>query len=1170
MTNDTTVTIPCPDSVLKASSNEIEMCETATVVLDPPTCVPFTIFVEPNDGDAMLDGNVVRPVRPGSVTIVAEYKADDITCTKRTTVTIKGSDCSSCGSDGAALATAGTHAYDIKGRLVKTNLKDGDDEDVIADTLYEYDDNGAHMPNEAYRSGLDVNENGTLDVASSDRITESHSHFTYESDEIWQVSQSITYPTINDATPLTLSSQRRRLTGLGESLTTGIVTGYVESTDIHENVTITTTTLDTSNHKITQTTNHPDSTIDGLIETVDGMVTTQRSKTGITSYMTYDGLMRRKTASDPRTGFFMTYYNSTGQVDYVMDSAGKEIHYTYDSAGRVSVVINDDGKATRYDYNSRGQVIKTWGDAATPVEIHYDDYGQRDCMMTYREDLGWDATTWPGNGSGDETQWEYDEPTGLLLNKEYADASKTQYEYTPEGKLLRRFWARPFDNDDLVTEYDYHCHTGELTDIVYLDNNTPNVAFTYTRFGAIKTVEDGLGIRTFGYNTELQPTTEELDGLIDRTLSRSYETNTSSGAVGRSNGFDVMPNGGSPDYAVGYAYDSMGRLNKVTGPGLNAGGAVYSFLVDGSFPVSDMVGEIAFKDGTTNTIAKSTRTFEVNRDLIDHIENRWMASGGSGTLVSKYDYANDDLGRRINVVNTGTAFQSGGRNTVFGYDDRSQLTTSNRREGTTPGSGTEVQYQQYEFGYDSIGNRRGYWGDDHPEWVKEYVSNELNQYSENSTPEYFTHDLDGNLIEDGDYEYVWDAENRLIEVTPKNPSSSIGHNRKVHFEYDYMSRRIRKYTYAWTGSAWATTIAEETHFVYDGWNLVQELNGRSSNTLLRQYTWGLDLSGQSGNPSPAGIHGAGGIGGLLATYIPGVSSNRSYFYMYDANGNVGQMLTPSGVTAAKYEYYPFGGLLVASGAAAAENPFRFSTKYRDNEIGSYYYGYRYLRTKHGRWLNRDILGEPADSNLYRFVANSPASLTDSVGLEITVIENEGGYGTLTLSELLKKMREKGHPLGDTDPTRLFWDPILTAANCRTFDVPSCICSSKKLYFCNVTVTWKANHTITVRTMDITPNPDTGNPALSEKISKCIEKVLLDHEREHVNRWKRLDFDYNSYGIGAGCSEMAALEEASDMASKLGKAISDHLIKNAKRSQREWDKIDYPTLSGKVTNCFLNP
>jgi len=38
--------------------------------------------------------------------------------------------------------------------------------------------------------------------------------------------------------------------------------------------------------------------------------------------------------------------------------------------------------------------------------------------------------------------------------------------------------------------------------------------------------------------------------------------------------------------------------------------------------------------------------------------------------------------------------------------------------------------------------------------------------------EQFSYDLDGNLTQDGRWTYGWDAENRLISLTP---STSVGH-----------------------------------------------------------------------------------------------------------------------------------------------------------------------------------------------------------------------------------------------------------------------------------------------------------------------------------------------------------------------------------------------------------
>lgn len=49
------------------------------------------------------------------------------------------------------------------------------------------------------------------------------------------------------------------------------------------------------------------------------------------------------------------------------------------------------------------------------------------------------------------------------------------------------------------------------------------------------------------------------------------------------------------------------------------------------------------------------------------------------------------------------------------------------------------------------------------------------------------------------------------------------------------------------------------------------------------------------------------------------------------------------------------------------NPFRFSTKYCDEETGLCYYGYRYYQPQTGRWINCDLVAELGGLNLNGFV-----------------------------------------------------------------------------------------------------------------------------------------------------------------------------------------------------------
>ena len=54
----------------------------------------------------------------------------------------------------------------------------------------------------------------------------------------------------------------------------------------------------------------------------------------------------------------------------------------------------------------------------------------------------------------------------------------------------------------------------------------------------------------------------------------------------------------------------------------------------------------------------------------------------------------------------------------------------------------------------------------------------------------------------------------------------------------------------------------------------------------------------------------------------------------------------------RYEFDPFGAPVATAGEAAYDNPFRFSTKYQDDESGLLFYGYRYLSQGMGRWVSR--------------------------------------------------------------------------------------------------------------------------------------------------------------------------------------------------------------------------
>jgi hypothetical protein len=101
--------------------------------------------------------------------------------------------------------------------------------------------------------------------------------------------------------------------------------------------------------------------------------------------------------------------------------------------------------------------------------------------------------------------------------------------------------------------------------------------------------------------------------------------------------------------------------------------------------------------------------------------------------------------------------------------------------------------------------------------------------------------------------YYYDAENRLSEFNLLADGQIAV---REQYGYDYLGRRVFKQVDIFV-SGNPVTI-EKRRFIWDGWKLLEELNGKSSDAVVRKYTWGLDLAGLNGQASS--LEAAGGIG----------------------------------------------------------------------------------------------------------------------------------------------------------------------------------------------------------------------------------------------------------------------------------------------------------------------
>jgi RHS repeat-associated protein len=853
--------------------------------------------------------------------------------------------------------TKSVTAYDFLGRAVSvttplgvtSNVYDGASSRLLRvsrtgspDTLYAYDALGS-----VSATALDVDGDGLITYSGSDRINSTVTRYEDDTNGWWRVTSSAVWNQTGVDAALTSSVTRVRMTGLGGAApgfvsASAVLTAQTESLDWRGNVTRSTTYTDAGSAAVWTVTETPGSVLPAIQKSVAGRTVSVVSSTAVTNSYTYDGFARQTSDTDGRGNTSVSHYGDLGLVEYTEDAASNRTVYAYDALGRRTAVTDPLTNTVFTAYDSLGNVTAQW-EGTYPVAYGYDTAGRKVAMGTYRGTA--EITDYAGFqallSSFDKTSWLYDQPTGLLTNKVYADGSRVTYTYTTTGRLASRLWAR-----GVTTAYAYDA-LGQLAGVTY-SGATPDVSFGYDRLGRTVSAVTAASTNLFAYSG-LALVTETQNG---ETLTRNRD------ALGRSAGFGL-----ADGHAVSCGYDPFGRFSSVqAASSADTNLFRYAYLA-GAGLVGSMTNSVGFW---------WRRTYEQNRDLIASVENAF-----GGNPICDFAYVNDAGGRRTRRIDSGSVTN------LFGHNVRSEVVSA------------VMAVNVCDYAYDGIGNRTVSAVN---AVTNTYTANSLNQYTAITgglvaSP---TYDSDGNMIWDGHFVHIWDGENRLSRSEPGllATNGAIG----VENKFDYLNRRVVKTVRRLSGrgagypmdprqpGTWNTI---RTHrYVWVGWNIAAEItvDANAGTTNVTRYVWGTDLSGS--------MQGAGGVGGLLAV-IEGDGS--ICFPCYDANGNITDYVDATGSVVAHREFGPFGSTTVASGPLVHDLHFWFSTKYLDEETGLYYYGYRFYSSKLGCWRSRDPIYENSNltlrklpycyfneidiNNDYIFVINRPIDQFDVLGLK---------------------------------------------------------------------------------------------------------------------------------------------------------------------------------------------
>ncbi len=309
----------------------------------------------------------------------------------------------------------------------------------------------------------------------------------------------------------------------------------------------------------------------------------------------------------------------------------------------------------------------------------------------------------------------------------------------------------------------------------------------------------------------------------------------------------------------------------------------------------------------------------------------------NGTNVKHYDYRYDK-----NEMRTSMTDNDGTHN--YTYDPLYQILNA-----THP----SVKNPLEQFAYDAAGN-----------WLNDNrVHNELNQLLEDDSC-YYRYDLDGNMTEkiskatNDTIHFVWDIENKLTEV--RKPGLL------VKYEYDAIGRRVSKEVNGFV-----------TQLRYDGEDMILEMDSQDS--LIANYTFGPGID------DPLMMH----------------RDSNNYYYVKDGLGSVTALTDGTGNTVKEYKYGVFGIITDESGDSTLWNPFTYTSREWEKELGTYFYRARYYDPEMGRFLSEDPIGfGGGDINIYRYVYNSSTNYSDPFGYKVKF------GGSPTFQEKIKQVYNK--------------------------------------------------------------------------------------------------------------------------------------------------------------------
>ncbi len=660
----------------------------------------------------------------------------------------------------------------------------------------------------------------------------------------------------------------------------------------------------------------------------NGLVKTATDENGHTTAFSYDDRWNLQTVTDAEGQVTRYERNSTGDVEVLVEAAGtdreRRTRYRYDSLGRIREVENALGGVTRFARDDDGNVETTTLPTGETATTKYDAYGRIREIDDPRS--GKTVIVRDGNGNVETL----------------TDARGRTTTYTYDG--ANRLTGVDLPLEGISETYGYD-NRGNLDSI---RRGAQSVGYNYDALDRVRrrTRSDAATVE-YTYDVADNLTSRRITGPGDHTINYEYDKRSQlkkivlPGGAELTYDYDRAGNlvlANDSDSEVTFTYD---RANRRKTEGISAGGVQPEVTLTSTYDGIGNRSVLSASGGASwaygydvlsrleSLTTPATSTIELpDYDLSGRLRSIEYPNGTS----SEFDF--DDRGRLEEVAHfRGLQALAG---TEYGYNDVGYIDSVSDRSGTT-----ELQYDDLDrltsgvlgdsYEYDELGNRLG--------TGEQY--NRANELQSDDGHEY-EHDDYGRLvlkrrkIDGAETLYRYDKLDQLTAI--EQPSGET-----FTYQYDALGRRIGK-----------VVEGVSTTYVYDG------------DAIVLEYEDGVEVARYS--------HGLG-IDEPLAMERGG----EELFFHRNHQGSTMLLTGSGGGIQAEYEYDSYGRP-TALPQANLGNPFTYTGREYDPESGLYYYRARYYDAERGRFLTEDPIGFAAgELNLYRYVENNPANLTDPSG-----------------------------------------------------------------------------------------------------------------------------------------------------------------------------------------------